>query len=226
MNKFFLKHKNLVTFVILAILAWFFYRQFILVKSPLFPFAAVVVIVWGFGTFVFIYFWPSFTYSAFKRAVVQHGLGGGPIPVNTLYAVPNLSSPSASSSSLLATGTDELLYIGGLLDLSKGPRILHVPDMAGHYYSVQFTDPSDGANFAYAGTRTTGTQAGDFLITGPGWQGSVPQGMKHISSPANSVLVIGRALVESDSDVATVYALAKQMQLTALSAAYNTPQRS
>lgn len=217
MNKFILKHSYLVTFVILAILAWFVYRQFIVKGSPLFPFAAVAAIIWALGTFVFIYFWPLITCSAYKRAILQHGLGGGPIPVNTLYAVPNLSSPSAPSSSLLATGADDLLYFGGWLDLSKGLQILHVPDFSGRYYSIQFTDPSDGADFAYVGKRTTGTDVGDFLITGPGWQGSVPQGMKQISSPHNSMLVVGRALVENDSDVAAVYALTKQIQLTPLS---------
>jgi hypothetical protein len=216
MNKFILKHGYLVTFVILAILAWFIYRQFIVVKSPIYPFAAIVVIVWALGTFVFIYFWPRITYSAFKRAILQHGLGG-PIPVNMLYAAPSLPNASASSSSLFATGTDYLLYFVGCLDLSTGPQVMRVPDFSRRYYSVQFTDPSDGANFAYVGKRTTGTQAGDFLITGPGWKGTVPQGIKQISSPHNSVLVMGRAIVENESDVATVYALTKQIQLTALS---------
>ena len=41
--------------------------------------------------------------------------------------------------------------------------------------------------------------------------------MKQISSPNNSVLVLGRVLVESDSDVATAYGLSKQIQLTPLS---------
>jgi hypothetical protein len=217
MNRFILKHGYLVTFVILAILAWVVYRQFIVVRSPLFPFVAVAAIVWVLGAFVFLYFWPSITYSAYKRAVLQHGLGGEPVPVNTLYAAPTLSSPSASNGSLLATGTNEVLYIGGWLDLSKGSFILHVPEMGGRYYSVQFTDPSDGANFAYVSTRTSGSQAGDFLITGPGWQSSVPQGLQQISSPNKSVLVVGRPLVESDRDVATVYALTKQIQLTPLS---------
>src|SRR5258708_17450285 len=140
MNRFILKYKYPITFVILAILAWFVYRQFIVVRSPLFPFAAVAVIVWGLGTFVFIYFWPPITYNgAYKRAIVQHGLGGGPIPVNTLYAVPELASPSASNSSLLATGTHDVLYVGGWLDLSKRPHVFHVPDMSSPYYSVQFT---------------------------------------------------------------------------------------
>ena len=184
--------------------------------SQLITFVVVAVLVWGLGTCIFIYFWPPITYSAYKRAVVQHGLGGDPIPVNTLYAVPTLASPSASNSSLLATGTNEVLYVGGWLDLSTGPHVLHVPDMAGRYYSVQFTDPSDGTNFAYVGKRTTGTEAGDYLTRGPGWKGAVPQGMTQIASPHNSVLVIGRVFVESDSDLPTAYGLASQIQLTPL----------
>jgi hypothetical protein len=83
-------------------------------------------------------------------------------------------------------------------------------------HSVQFTDPFE-VDFAYVGTRLTGTQAGDYLITGPGWQGQVPGGMTQISSPNDSVLVLGRILVYSDSDLATAYDLAKQIQLTLLS---------
>ncbi len=185
--------------------------------SQLITFVVVAILVWGFGTCVFLYFWPPITYSAYKRAVVQHGLGGDPIPINTLYAVPTLASPAASNSSLLATGTNDVLYVGGLLDLSKGPQVLHVPDMAGRYYSVQFTDPSDGTNFAYVGKRTTGTEAGDYLMSGPGWKGAVSQGMTQIASPHKSVLVIGRVFVESNSDLPTAYGLAKQIQLTPLS---------
>lgn len=217
MNRLILKYKYPITFVILAVLAWVVYRYFSMGGSQLISFIVVAVIVWGLGTCVFLYFWPPITYSAYKRAVVQHGLGGGPIPVNTLYAVPTRVSPAAPNSSLLATGTDDVLYIGGLLDLSTGPQVLHVPDMAGRYYSVQFTDPSDGTDFAYVGTRTTGTEAGDYLISGPGWKGTVSQAMTQIASPHHAVLVIGRVFVESDSDLPTAYGLASQIQLTPLS---------
>jgi hypothetical protein len=216
MNRLILKYKYPITFAILAVLAWVVYRYFSMGGSQLITFVVVAVIVWGLGTCVFLYFWPPITYSAYKRAIV-HGLGGDPIPVNTLYAVPKLASPSASNASLLATGTNDVLYIGGWLDLSKGPQVLHVPDMAGRYYSVQFTDPSDGTNFAYVGKRTTGTEAGDYLMSGPGWKGSVSQGMTQIAAPNKSVLVIGRVFVESDSDLPTAYGLAKQIQLTPLS---------
>ncbi len=217
MNRFILEYGYPITFAILAVLAWVVYRIFSAGGNGLIGFVVVTVVVWGVGAFVFLYLWPTFAYSAYKRAVVQHGLGGGPIPVNTLYATPNLSSPAASNASLLATGTDDVLYVGGWLDLSKGPHVLHVPEMAGRYYSVQFTDPSNGADFAYVGKRTTGTAAGEYLISGPGWKGTVPQGLAQLASPNNAVLVVGRVLVESDRDLPTAYGLAQQIQLTPLS---------
>jgi hypothetical protein len=182
-------------------------------------FGGVCVVAW----FLFTYFWPRMLMSVYKRALLVKGFGEGPIPVNTLYTEPQklfaepITSQSATSSNLMTVGANhDTLYIGGWLNLSKGPQILHVPDMAGRYYSVQFTDPSKNTNFAYVGKRTTGTQAGDYLITGPNWKGTVPQGMKQISSPNNSVCVVGRVFVESDSEVSTAYNLAKQIELTPL----------
>ena len=182
-------------------------------------FGSVMVAAW----FLITYFWPRMMLSVYKRAILVKGFGDGPIPVNTLYTEPQtlfadpLHAP-ASASKLATTGVNhDTLITAGWLDLSKGPQVLHVPDMAGRYYSVQFTDPSNNTIFAYVGKRTTGTEAGDYLISGPGWKGSVPQGMAQISSPKNSVLVIGRVLVESDSDLSTAYDLSKQIQLTPLS---------
>jgi hypothetical protein len=182
-------------------------------------FAAVMISTWS----VFIYFWPRLMLSVYKRAILVKGFGDGPIPVNTLYTQPQalfaepLTSQTASSSNLMTVGVNhDTLSTAGWLDLSKGPLVLHVPDMNDRYYSVQFTDPSKNTNFAYVGKRTTGTQARDYLITGPGWKGQVPSGMKQISSPNRSVLLLGRVLVYSDSDLSTAYGLSKQIQLTPL----------
>jgi hypothetical protein len=179
-------------------------------------FGAVMVASW----FLFTYFWPRLMLSVYKRAILVNGAGDGPIPVNTLYTEPQtlfadpLHAP-ASASKLMTTGVNhDTLMTVGWLDLSKGPQALRVPDMAGRYYSVQFTDPSNNTNFAYVGKRTTGTQAGNYLITGPGWKGRVPSGLTQIASPNNEVLVLGRVLVENDGDLSTAYDLSKQIQLT------------
>jgi len=183
-------------------------------------FGSVMVAAW----FLVIYFWPRMMLSVYKRGLLVKGFGDGPIPVNTLYTEPQklfaepLTSQTASSSNLMTVGVNhDTLLTAGWLDLSKGPLVLHVPDMNDRYYSVQFTDPSKNTNFAYVGTRTTGTQAGDYLITGRGWKGQVPSGMTQISSPNKSVLLLGRVLVVSDSDLSAAYDLSKQIQLMPLS---------
>jgi hypothetical protein len=174
------------------------------------------------GWFLFIRFWPRMMLYAYKRAILVQGGGDGPIPINTLYTEPQALfadplHPPASASKLWTTGVNrDTLLMVGWWDLGKGPQILHVPNMAGRYYSVQFTDPSNNTNFAYVGKRTTGTEAGDYLITGPGWKGAVPHGMTQISSPNNSVLVAGRVLVESDSDLPIACNLAKQIWVVPL----------
>jgi hypothetical protein len=188
-------------------------------------FGSVMVAAW----LLFTYLWPRMMLYVYKRAILVKGGGDGPIPVNTLYTEPQTLfadplHPPASASWLMTTGVNrDTLPTVGWIDLSKGPQVLHVPDMAGRYYSVQFTDPSNNTNFAYVGKRTTGTEAGDFLITKPNWNGVVPQGMTQISSPSNSVLVLGRTLVESDSDLSTAYGLAKQIQLMPLSGRQPSP---
>jgi len=217
MNRLILKYAYPITAVILAVFGWVIYQRISHGWRGIIPLAVTAVIVWALGTPAFIYFWPRITVTGFKRAIVKRGFGDGPIPVNTLYAQPNIPSASASNASLLGTGTDDVLYVAGWLDLRNGPQVLHAPDTAGRYYSVQFTDPSNSANFAYIGKRTTGTKAGDYLLSGPGWAGTVPKSMKQISSPNNSVLVIGRVFVASDSDQPTAYALAQQIQLAPLS---------
>ncbi len=174
------------------------------------------------ATFLLVtYLWPQMLLYVYKRALLVKGFGDGPVAINTLYTQPqalfadplHVSLPPGSSN-LMSYGTNrDTLYVVGWLNLSKGPLILHVPDMAGRYYSVQFTDPSNNTNFAYVGKRTTGTQAGDNLITGPNWKGQVPNGMTRVSSPNNAVLVVGRVFVENDSDLPTAYGLATQIQL-------------
>jgi hypothetical protein len=47
------------------------------------------------------------------------------------------------------------------------------------YYSVQLCD-GNTYNFGYIGTRTTGTDAGDYMVIGPDWNGPTPSGVKNV----------------------------------------------
>lgn len=215
MNRLILKYGTPVTIVILAVFAWVIVRRIADGGvNAIMVLVTTAVVVWVVGAFLFVYFWPRITVGGFKRIIVKRGFGGGPIPVNTLYAVPESPSQSASSGSVIATGTDDVLYLGGWLDVKAGPRLLHVPEMGDRYYSVQFTDPSSGANFAYVGKRTTGTARGDFFLCEPQWNGDTPDGTIRIDIPHHAALLIGRVFVADEDDRGAAYALAKQIQLT------------
>ena len=190
--------------------------------THLLVFGACLLAAW----FLFIYFYPRLLLTVFKRAILVKGFGEGPIPLNSLYtqtpqsfAQPIPAQP-ASGSSLARTGVNrDTLMTLGWLDLRQRAQILHVPDMTGRYYSLQLTDPSTNTNFAYVGTRATGSQAGDYLITGPGWDQPVPAGVSHIAAPRHAVLVVGRVLVRDESDLQAAYDLSKHIRLTPLAAA-------
>ncbi len=132
-------------------------------------FGGVCVAVW----FLVIYFWPRIFLSLFKSESSLRAEPTAPSRSTRSYTEPQALfadplHPPPGASKLWTTGVNhDTLITVGWLDLRKGPQILHVPDMAGRYYSVQFNDPSKNENFAYAGKRTTGTGAGG--CDAPAW---------------------------------------------------------
>ncbi len=179
-------------------------------------FVLTVLIVLVIGTPLYIYYYPHLIYSTWENSIIANGFGATPnatgIPVNTLYTLTTLASPSTQNN--VAGANHDVLYTIGVLDLSTGPEILHVPDMDGRYYSIEFVNPW-GDPF-YVGQRTTGTGAGDYLITAPGWKGNVPAEMTQMAASDNRLLVAGRVLVYNESDLSTAYNLSKQLGVAPL----------
>jgi len=182
----------------------------------LFVFSVVLLLTFGIGTFIYIYEIPPLIYNGWEQGVMQKGIGAGPFPVNTLSTQPSTFGPNSTNSNPYVRGEGPTLYTAGVLDLSKGPEILSVPNMGGRYYDILLVD-TRGDDFAYVGTRTNGGQAGNYLISGPGWQGTVPSGVTQITSPDNKVGLIGRVLVQNASEVSVAYNLSTQIHLTPLS---------
>jgi len=66
------------------------------------------------------------------------------------------------------------------LDLRAEPMVLSVPAIdKARYYSVMLND-GNTFNYGYIGSRATGTEAGDYLVVGPRWQGETPPGIKKV----------------------------------------------
>ena len=90
-------------------------------------------------------------------------------------------------------------------DLRAEPLVLSVPEVEdGRYYSAQFVDMYT-FNFAYVGSRTTGTGAGRFLLAGPRWKGAEPKGVNAvIRCETDLAFVLFRTQLFSPADIEQV----------------------
>lgn len=113
--------------------------------------------------------------------------------------------------------SNDTLYSVAWVDLSREPVILSHPSMASRYFTFELTAFTSD-NFDYVGQRTTGKAAGHFAITGPGWKGRLPAGVRKVQpSPTPWILVLGRTLIDGSDDLPEVRALQAQYRLTPLS---------
>ncbi|RPJ62689.1 MAG: DUF1254 domain-containing protein, partial [Dehalococcoidia bacterium] len=111
----------------------------------------------------------------------------------------------------------DTLYSAAWVDTAKEPVIFSVPDSNGRYYMMPLLNYWTDV-FASPGSRTTGTSAGNFAITGPKWSGELPEGVTEIKSPTRWVWIIGRFACAGPSDYENVQKLQNQLKLMPLSA--------
>jgi hypothetical protein len=124
--------------------------------------------------------------------------------------------PDATYRDVTAPNADTL-YTTAFFDVGKEPWVLSVPDMKDRYYLLPMLDGWTNV-FAVPGKRTTGGAAQIYAITGPGWSGSLPPGVKEIKSPTSIVWLLGRIYCTgTPEDYAAVHALQDQFRLVPLS---------
>lgn len=124
--------------------------------------------------------------------------------------------PSAKFRDVTAPNADTL-YTTTWLDVSKEPWIISIPDMKGRYFLFPMLDGWTNV-FEVPGTRTTGTKAQKYAITGPGWSGELPAGVTEYKSPTGMVWILGRIYCTgTPEDYKAVHALQDQVSVVPLS---------
>jgi hypothetical protein len=109
-------------------------------------------------------------------------------------------------------------YSAAFCDLSKDALVLSLPNTNDRYYLMPMLDAYSNV-FSSPGKRTTGTEAGNFLITGPNWKGTAPEGMKQvIKSPTDMIWILGRIQCNGKADgEKVVIPIQKKLKLTPVS---------
>jgi hypothetical protein len=121
------------------------------------------------------------------------------------------------TSRAIVQPNNDTLYVTAALDLRAEPMVLEVTAPAGdRYFSFQFLDAWTEA-FDYVGTRATNGRSGTWVVTPPGWQGTLPEGAARIRSDTPQIVVLGRYAVTDDADVRRVLADRDDVRLVPLS---------
>jgi hypothetical protein len=169
----------------------------------------------------YIYFYPLVTMEVTRKQLtnVEPGKGFGG-PMNTFSNVP--AFPTVDMKQVVRPNFDTLYSIA-YLDLTKEPMVVSVPDTGGRYYLLPMLDMWTDV-FASPGWRTTGTQAGNFLVTQRGWSGTVPAGFSQIEAPTPYVWIIGRTKTDGPPDYDAVHQIQAGYKVTPLSEWGKTPK--
>ena len=164
----------------------------------------------------FIYAYPMLeNYKTMYLYAINNSSDQYKAPFNVIT---NLSTLYTPKDTTVISPNSDTLYSTLILDLRAEPMVISVPDFTeSRYYSFQFID-SYTHNFGYIGTRVTGSDAGNYLVAGPNWQGDVPMGInKVIQSETNFVIAAGRTQVFGLDDIQNAIEIQKQYKVVTLS---------
>jgi hypothetical protein len=172
------------------------------------------------ATDAYIYGYPLVTMEMTRRVITNVATPEGTrAPMGQLIKLRQY--PDASFRDVTAPNADTL-YTTAFFDVGKEPWVLGIPDMKGRYFLMPMLDGWTDV-FQVPGTRTTGTGAQTYAITGPGWTGTLPAGVKEYKSPTSMVWLLGRIYCTgTPEDYAAVHALQDEVKLVPLSA-YGKP---
>ncbi len=174
------------------------------------------------ATDAYIFGYPLVTMEMTRRVMTNVVAPNGKLAPMGQFA--NLRNyPSASDKEVTAPNADTL-YSLAWLNLSQEPYILSIPNADGRYYLMPMLDGWTTV-FQDPGARTTGTKAQTYAISGPGWHGTLPAGVKQYKSATYLVWILGRAYCQgTPEDYTQVHNFQDQLSLTPLSA-YGKPYK-
>ena len=132
------------------------------------------------GIEAYIYGYPLVTMAMTRRVMTNvEKVGATRAPMGELLRV--RSYPDANYRDVTAPNADTL-YTTAWIDVGKQPWVLSLPDAQGRYYLMPMLDGWTDV-FQVPGKRTTGTGPQKYAITGPGWKGTLPEGLTEYKSP-------------------------------------------
>jgi hypothetical protein len=179
----------------------------------------------------YVYLYPLVTMDVTRRQFtnIEPGKELGKGPMNMFHNVPEY--PPADFKGVVRPNFDTLYSIA-YLDVTKEPMVVSVPDTNGRYYLLPMLDMWSDV-FTSPGWRTTGTQAGNFIVAPAGWRPDLrerfdefklPRDTQRIEAPTPIVWIIGRTKTDGPPDYDAVRKIQAGFKVTPLSEWGGTPK--
>lgn len=174
------------------------------------------------GLDAYVYFYPLLSMDITRKQFtnIEPGKAFGKGPMNMFVSVPEY--PPANFKGVVRSNFDTL-YSVAWLDLTREPQVVAAPDTDGRFYLLPMLDMWTDV-FASPGWRTTGTRAGQFLVTPPGWAGTVPAGLTRLQALTPYIWVIGRTKTDGAADYPAVHKIQAGYTVTPLSRLGKAPE--
>jgi hypothetical protein len=142
-------------------------------------------------------------------------------PIGTLTNEGRVFTPKDTA---VITPNSDTPYSMIEVDLRAEPTVISVPAVPKpRYYSVQLTD-ANTFNYGYVGSRTTGAEAGDYMVVGPDWEAETPQQIKqvfHSTTPFSAIIF--RTQLFNAGDLPNVVKIQSGYRMQPLSTYLNQP---
>lgn len=131
------------------------------------------------------------------------------------------STPARPENTDIVTPNNDTPYSWGWFDLRAEPWVVSVPAVD-RYYILPFHQ-LDTVYAGYVGAVTTGQGAGSYLLAGPGWDGTVPDGIAGVVRSATDVVgCLGRT-ASVDGDLDALQAIQRSYEVEPLSVFAGVP---
>jgi hypothetical protein len=134
--------------------------------------------------------------TSFSRAP-EPGLVGGILPAAPTGYISMLTDYISPNQHWIAHPNQDVVYGFGYGATDDDPMVLQVPDFGDRFWVYALYD-ARSEEFSQLG-KQYGTRPGNYLVVGPNWKGSVPEGITQVIKAPTELVAVGPRTFLGDS---------------------------
>jgi hypothetical protein len=143
----------------------------------------------------------------------EPGRLGGVLPVAPTGYVSMLTDYIAADERFVTCPNQDTVYGAGFMALDRQPVIVQVPDFGGRFYTYQLVDHRTDSFYSIG--KQYNTKPGFYLLVGPNWNGTLPDGIAGVGKSSTDLVAIFPRVFQDDTpeDKAAIQGLLRQIMV-------------